>query len=530
VVERDAGESLSAAGYESFPPRYFDKWLDDKRVRLFVMEARAGAPARDLLAGTKLADLPGFGGSQGDEGQSLDAVWTPDGKGVVFSASSNRDQAARAGIFSQLFRVAADGAGEPEKLTDDTHSYSALKFSQDGKWLFTLTQAEDAGKVYDLNRLAAFAWPLKSRTPKILTANLDRSVSRYVLPEGANRVWFTYEHAGLEKLYSAKLDGSDLRDEPSPPTGSIGALAAGGKAVAGVWESAVNPPEIYAFNGAPKRLTAFNVARADSIDWQPVEHFWFKTPDGRNIHNMLVKPPGFDPNKKYPLFAVIHGGAANMWRDQFVIRWNYHLLAKPGYVVLLTDYKGSTGYGEAFARSIQFDPLKGPGDELNQAVDEAIRKYPFVDGQRLAAGGASYGGHLANWLQATTTRYKAIVSHAGEMDLVMQWGTSDSVYGREVNSGGPVWENLPVWREQSPVMQAGNHAKGTGFRTPILITVGELDYRVPINNALMNFATQQRLGTPSKLVVFPDENHWVLKGENSRFFYDEVHGWLKKYL
>ena len=163
-------------------------------------------------------------------------------------------------------------------------------------------------------------------------------------------------------------------------------------------------------------------------------------------------------------------------------------------------------------------------------MDEAIKKYPFIDSSKLAAGGASYGGHLANWLQATTTRYKAIVSHAGEMDLVMQWGTSDSIYGREVNGGGPVWSELPVWREQSPIMQGGNHAKGTGFKTPILITVGELDYRVPVNNALMNFAAQQRLNTPSKLVVFPDENHWVLKGENSRYFYNEVHGWLAKYL
>jgi dipeptidyl aminopeptidase/acylaminoacyl peptidase len=134
------------------------------------------------------------------------------------------------------------------------------------------------------------------------------------------------------------------------------------------------------------------------------------------IHNMIVKPANFDPNKKYPLFAVIHGGAANMWRDQFVLRWNYHLLAQPGYVVLLTDYKGSTGYGEEFARAIQGDPLKGPGDEVNEAVDEAVKKYSYVDGSKLAAGGASYGGHLANWLQATTTRYKAIVSHAGEMD------------------------------------------------------------------------------------------------------------------
>ncbi|MBJ7311094.1 prolyl oligopeptidase family serine peptidase [Rugamonas sp. CCM 8940] len=519
----------SARAYETFPPRFFDKWLDDKQVRLFVMDAQAGATARSLLAGSKLAAMPGFGGGQGDEGQSLNAIWAPDGKSVVFAASTNRDQQARASATTQIFAVSPNG-GEAWKLTADEHSYNELKFSPDGATLFCLTQAEEAGKVYDLERLAAFAWPIRSPQPQILTAKLDRSISRYALPEGGKRVYFSYEHAGLEQLHSIAYNGSDLRAEASAPNGTINSLNAGGKALVGVWESSVNPPEVYAFNGAPKRLTAFNTEQAAAIDWLPPEHFWFKAADGRQIHNMLVKPANFDPSKKYPLFAVMHGGAANMWRDQFVLRWNYHLLAQPGYVVLLTDYKGSTGYGEEFARAIQFDPLKGPGEHIDQAVDEAVKKYNFIDGSKLAAGGASYGGHLANWLQATTTRYKAFVSHAGEMDLVMQWGTSDSIVGREVNSGGPVWADLPVWREQSPVMQAGNHAKGTGFLTPILISVGELDYRVPANNALMNFATQQRLNVPSKLLVFPDENHWILKGENSRYFYSEVHGWLATYL
>jgi dipeptidyl aminopeptidase/acylaminoacyl peptidase len=520
----------SARAYESFPPRYFDRWLDDKQVRLFVMDAQPGAVARDLLAGSRLAALPGFGGAQGDDGQSLDALWTPDGKAVVFAAATNRLDAASAPTITQLYTVALAG-GEPQALTSDEHSYHGMQFAPDGKTLFCLTEAETKGKVYDLTRLASLPWPARQARPAILTAGLDRSIARYALPGGAQRVYFSYEHAGLEQLHSMAYDGGALRDEPSAASGAISALRAGGKTLVGVWESAVNPPELVAFNGSqPKRLTDFNTARAAAIDWQPAEHFWFEAADGRRIHNMLIKPPGFDPHKKYPLFTVIHGGAANMWRDQFVLRWNYHLLAQPGYVVLLTDYKGSTGYGEEFARAIQFDPLKGPADELNQAVDEAVKRYAYIDGDKLAAGGASYGGHLANWLQATTTRYKAIVSHAGEMDLVMQWGTSDSIHNRETNSGGPVWSELPVWRAQSPIMQAGNHDKGTGFLTPILISVGELDYRVPANNALMNFAAQQRLHVPSKLLVFPDENHWIMKGENSRYFYSEVHGWLAKYL
>ena len=518
----------SARAYEQFPPRYWDRWLDDKKVHLFVQDAQAGAKARDLLAGTKLAALPGFGGAQGEEGQNLEAEWSPDGTSVVFVAATNRDEATHAAVASQIFTVAAAG-GEPQQLTNDTHSYRQLAFSPDGKRLLCVMQLNMPGKVYDLTRLLTFPWPFRSE-PTFLTGSLDRSISRYAAPEGRDRVYFTCEHAGLERLYSVGLAGGDVRDEPSPATGTIGGLNAGGAALVGTWDSAVSPAEVYAFGAAPKRLTSLNTERAAAIDWLPVEHFWFATKDGRNLHNMIVKPAGFDPARKYPLFVVIHGGAHNMWRDSFVLRWNYHLLARPGYAVLLTDYKGSTGYGEEFARALQFDPLKGPAEDLNAAADEAIRRYPFIDGSRQAAGGASYGGHLANWLQATTTRYKAIVSHAGEADLVMQWGTSDSIFNREVCSGTPVWGDGNVWREQSPVMQAGNHQKGTGFITPILITIGELDFRVPLNNALMNFAVQQRLRVPSRLIVFPDENHWVMRGENSRYWYGEVHAWLAKWL
>ncbi|MDB6115590.1 MAG: dipeptidyl aminopeptidase [Lacunisphaera sp.] len=519
----------NARAYEQFPARFWNQWLDDRKPHPFVQEAKANVPARDLLAGTKLAASSGFGGSFGDDGPNLEAEWAPDGSAVLFVALVNREEGARANVNPQILQVAAAG-GEPVRLTNDTNSYGSLSFSPDGRTLLCLTDPNTAGKVYDLSRLASFPWPFDATGRKVLTQALDRSVSRFAVPTGSDRIYFTFEHAGLEQLHSVSYAGGDVRDETSPATGTIGGLSAGGSALVGTWDSAVSPAEIYSFNGAPKARTSINTAKAATLDLLPLEHFTFKASDGREIHNMIVKPAGFDPAKKYPLFVVIHGGAANMWHDTFVLRWNYHLLGAPGYIVLLTDYKGSTGYGEEFARAIQFDPLKGPADEVNEAADEAIKRYSFIDGSRQAAGGASYGGHLANWLQATTTRYKCIISHAGEMDLVMQWGTSDSIFGREVNSGTPVWGDSKVWREQSPVMQGGNHDKGTGFVTPILITVGELDFRVPMNNALMNFATQQRLGVPSKLLVFPEAGHWILRGEDSRYWYGELHAWLAKYL
>ena len=459
----------------------------------------------------------------------MEAEWAPDSTAVVFTAVLNREASARANVNPQLFSVGI-GGGEPVRLTTDTSSYGSVSFSPDGRTLLCTTDANTPDKIYDLSRLVSFPWPFKAADRKVLTASLDRSVSRYAAPVGSDRIYFTFEHAGIEQLHSVGYVGGDVRDEASPATGTIAALSAGGTALVGLWDSATSPAEVYAFHGGPKRLTSINTAKAATLDLPPLEHFTFKASDGREIHNMIVRPAGFDPEKKYPLFVVIHGGAANMWHDTFVLRWNYHLLGAHGYIVLLTDYKGSTGYGEEFARAIQFDPLKGPADEVNEAADEAIKRYSFIDASRQAAGGASYGGHLANWLQATTTRYKCIISHAGEADLIMQWGTSDSIFGREVNSGGPVWGDSKVWRDQSPVLQGGNHAKGTGFKSPILITVGEQDYRVPVNNAYMWFALNQRLNVPSKLLVFPEAGHWILRGEDSRYWYGEVHAWLAKYL
>jgi len=167
-----------------------------------------------------------------------------------------------------------------------------------------------------------------------------------------------------------------------------------------------------------------------------------------------------------------------MWRDQWVLRWNYHLLAAPGYVLLLTNYSGSTGFGEAFAQTIQGDPLRTAGAELNEAADEALRQFSFIDGARQCAGGASYDGHLANWLQASTTRYRCLVSHAGLINLESQCGTSHTVYSRELNNGGPVWEQGPVWREQNLIRYAAQ------FRTPTLVTIGGQDLPVPLNNSL----------------------------------------------
>jgi dipeptidyl aminopeptidase/acylaminoacyl peptidase len=510
--------------YDSFPIRYWDKWLDDTRVHFFVQAAEPGSRARDLLAGSKLAAEAGFAGASTLSGQELQGAWAPDGRSVVFTASTNRNSLAYSEMQTHLYQVAVDG-GEPKKITSGEDSYARPTFSPDGRALYAL-HSRSSDKVYSLDRIARFDWPTPSERT-IVTDRFDRSVNGFGFSADSRTLYMLAEEHGQEKLFSIPASGGEPRLAAAPAAGVFANLSIAGGTVISTWESAVSPAEIARIDPAAgnyRMLSDFNATRAAEIDWLPLRQFWFSTTSGKKIHNMIALPPGFDESKKYPLLVLLHGGPHNMWRDQFFLRWNYHLLAAPGYVVLLTNYTGSTGFGEKFAQDIQGDPLRGPGLEINQAADEAIKRFPFIDGSRQAAGGASYGGHMANWLQATTTRYKCLISHAGLINLESQWGTSDSIYHREVNNGGPVWEQGKIWRDQNPIRYAQN------FRTPILLTVGENDFRVPLNQTLENWSVLQRLKIPSRLIVFPEENHWIQKGENSRFFYQEVHAWLKKWL
>lgn len=522
----------TARVYERFPIKYWDRWLDDKKAHLFVQDARAGAKPRDLLAGTKFIAQPGFAGRQLDSGEDLPATWTPDGKSVLFVAAINRHQAAYASVPTQLFQLDLAG-GEPRALTSDKDSYDEPEFLPDGKGVVvTFTKGGD-GKTYHHQRIAVYPWPFDAAKRRVLTDTFDLSVIKTALASDSRTIYFTAETGHRMNLFSVPVTGGEVKAYDLAKHGGFTGLAIGGDTIVANFDAAVHPPEVARLDpqaGTMQVLTRFNAERIATLDLAQPEHFAFKAKNGREIHSLLVRPPGFDPAKKYPLFVMMHGGPTPQFKDQWVLRWNYHLFAAPGYVVLLTNYSGSTGYSEAFGQAVQNDPLRGPADEINEAADEALKRFAFIDASRQAAGGASYGGHLSNWMQATTTRYKCLISHAGLVNLEAQWGTSDGIYHREVNNGGPIWEQGPIWREQNPIRHVGNHAKKTGWVTPILLTVGEQDFRVPDNNTYEAWSYVQRLQIPGKLIVFPDENHHVLKGENSKFWYGEVQAWLAKYL
>jgi len=518
--------------FDGFPIRLWDHWLDDRRAHPFVQDLKGSSKARDLLAGTRLAAMPGYFLRETETGEETDVTWAPDGKSVVFAATSENDNSAFAEAPVQLFAVPASG-GEPVALTQGADSYSTPAFRPDGGALLAKVRKGGDGKVYHHARVASFPWPFRQSDRLLLTGALDLTVRRFASSSDSATVYFTAEAAGHERLYSVPAGGGPVRAFGLPEKGCISNLAIGGAAIVATYDSAASPAEVVRVNPEKATLdavTSFNSDGLKALDLPSIESFTFTSAKGRAIQSFLMRPAGFTPLGRYPLLVVMHGGPAEMARDAWLVRWNYALLAAPGYVLVMTNYSGSTGSGEAFGQAIQLDPLRTPADEINQAADVAIQRYPFIDGSRQAAAGASYGGHLANWMEATTTRFRCIVSHAGLVNLESQWATSDFVYSRELMEGGPVWEQGPVWREQNPVRYAGNHFKGTGWVTPILLSVGEKDARVPMNNTIENWTYLQRLRVPSRLLVFPDENHWISRGEDSRAWYGEVRSWLARWL
>jgi dipeptidyl aminopeptidase/acylaminoacyl peptidase len=317
----------------------------------------------------------------------------------------------------------------------------------------------------------------------------------------------------------------------SSPEGSYSGLQIAEKAgkttiVAG-WNAMVQPAEVVAIDpstGSHALLTDFNRERLSKLDLPAPRHFWFTDTTGKKIHSMIVLPPRFDASKKYPLVVFPHGGPASMSKDNWFVRWNYHLLTSPGYVLIMTNYTGSTGFGEKFAADIHSDILRGPAREIIEAADAAAKEFPFIDGSRMAGVGASYGGYLMAWFEGNTDRFRCLVNHAGLIDNISMWGATDGAFYWERRNGGPIWELKGQWMDQNPMKYAPS------FKTPMLVTHGERDFRVPVSQGYQMYKLLQRQKVPARFVVFPDENHWIQNGYNGKRHMEEVLGWLARYL
>jgi dipeptidyl aminopeptidase/acylaminoacyl peptidase len=528
AAERKA-RKYNARQFDTFPIRFWNTWLDEMRAHVFVQELADGAKPRDLLAGTKLDASAGFSGTFNPVGggQQLKSTWAPDGKSIVFAAYTNRHETMYAETETHLFQVAAAGGAEPVQLSPSGQSFSEPKFSPDGKSLYAGHQYNaNKTKIYSLTRLARFDWPAVGK-PVLLTNGWDRSVSAFSVSPDSSMIVIEAEDDGFDKLFRIPARGGKVELLLAPKEGGYSAVSSTTAGLIGKYGSSIQPPQIARIDpsmSSHKLLSNFDAETIAQIDWAAPEHFWFTAKNGKKIHSILVKPPAFDASKKYPLLVFPHGGPNAMSKDAFSTRWNNHLLTSQGYVLLQTNYTGSTGFGEKFADDIERDVLRGPVNETLEAIEVALKKYPYIDGTRQAAAGASYGGYMMNWMNGHTRQFRCFVNHAGAVNNESQYGTNDGGLSRELRMGVPVFEKGGQWNDQSPIRYSG------AFKTPMLITQGELDFRVPLSESMTTFKILQRLKVPTRLVTFPEAGHWILRGEDNKLHMQEVLGWLKKYL
>lgn len=509
--------------FDTFPVRYWNFWLDDREPAMYV-QAVEGPDTPVLLKPG--AGLRGAFNPTG-AGESLGAAWTPDGQAVVFTATADRDKAMYAEVEMHLYRMPA-GGGEAVRLTPPGASYARPQFSPDGRTLYALeTRTSTAKQIYFVTRLAALEAPGFNRV-RVLTEAWDRSVGSVTLSPDGRMVYMEAEDDGYDRIFRLPAGGGKVETVFTPKQGAVTGLKAAGGVMVGLLSGATDPGQVVRFDagrGGSEVLTRFNAERLAGLEMPPVEHFWFTAKNGKRIHSVIVPPPGYDKAKKYPLVAFPHGGPNSMSKDAFSTRWNYHLLTAPGYFLLMTNYTGSTGFGEKFADDIERDVLRGPAREVLEAIEEAAKRYPGIDLGRQAAIGASYGGYLMNWFNGHTEQFRCLVNHAGAVNNESQYGVNDGGLGRELRMGAPVWEmGKGQWNDQSPIRYAAK------WKTPMLVTQGELDYRVPFGESMTTYKLLQRMQIPARFVLFPDEGHWILKGENNRVHMREVLGWLEKYL
>lgn len=521
LADEQKARKDTARIYDTFPIRFWNFWLDGREPVICVQELSAKTPTV-----VRVAPLRGSFNPTG-AGETLSPVWTPDGKAIVFQATANRDRTMYEETETSLYLIPATG-GAPKRLTPDGASYGRPDFSPDGKALYALESRRSTEKqIYFVTRLARITGSDWNQIA-IITTGWDRSVGGFTVSPDSRRVYVEAEDDGSTKIFNFPATGGMAEVLYAPASGALTSLKAEASAMVGKHASAADPGQIVRFDPAKKTwtaLTQFNKDRLAQLYLPQPEHFWFTAKNGKKIHSVIVPPPVVEPGKKYPLVAFPHGGPNSMSADTFSTRWNFHLLTSPGYYLLMTNYTGSTGFGEKFADDIERDVLRGPALETLEAIAEAAKKYPQIDLTRQAAIGASYGGYLMNWYNGTTTQFKCMVNHAGAVNNESQYGVNDGGLGRELRMGAPIWETgKGQWFDQSPIRYSKS------WKTPMLITQGEQDFRVPFGESMTTFKLLQRLKIPARFVLFPDEGHWILKGPNNKRHMDEVLGWLKKYL
>ncbi|MCP5050690.1 MAG: S9 family peptidase [bacterium] len=497
--------------------RQWNRWLGDERNHLFLVDAATGGMTDVTPAD---ADVPPVSLSS-----SHDYDISPDGKEICFTR--NDDPMLAVSTNHDLFLLDL-GTMKETKLTANKALDREPHYSPDGRYIAYTAMAK-VGYEYDRKVLTIYDREAKTHTP--LTGKLDCSASGIRWEPSGKSIYFTCYEQGLSVVYRVDLKGNFKRITKDGFNINVGLTPAGDRLV---FLRSYNhmPHEIFSMNlkGKPKgmkvkQLTHTNDGFLADFELPKLEEFRFKGAEGDTVHGFILKPPGFDATKKYPVVLTIHGGPQNMWADRFMTRWlTFQLISSPGYVGVFLNPRGSSGYGSTFREQVSKDYGGRCFTDLMKGMDYVLANYDFVDKDKQAAVGGSFGGYSVNWLMGKTQRFKCIVSHAGFYSLESFYTTTEELWYPAWDMGETPWDEPGIYAKWSPKQ----HVKK--FNTPTLITHGENDFRVNFSEGLQMFTALQRRGVPSRLVVFPDEGHVVSSPQNNVRWWKEIHRWLETYL
>ena len=516
-----ADDPVQAREYDALLFRHWVHWSNGTRSHLFVADAQSGQ-ARDLTAGADY-DVP-----PDERGDPTDITWSPDSKQICFTAVTDRPEAISTN--GDLFIVDLAGSAAPKRITTNPGFDSHPIYSPDGRSIAYRSQATPEYES-DLFRLMLYDRATGSSTR--LAPHFDLWVDTILWSPDSKKLYFWAQQELEQPVFEiAVTPGAEPRTILNDFNDNV-SLSADGSTMAFLRSSITAPPEVFIAHSdgsAVRQITHQNDALLAQLDLPQPEAFWFAGAGGTRVQGVLIRPPGFDPSKKYPVVLVIHGGPQAAWENAWegqAYRWNGELFAAPGYVAVLINPRGSTGYGQKFVDEIQ-DQWGGlPYEDLMKGLDYVLATYPFTDGTRTAAIGGSYGGYMVDWIATHTGRFKCLASHAGPYDELSMYGSTEELWFVEHDLKGTPWTNPASYQKWSPSTYA---AQLGVYKTPTLILAGELDYRVPYTQDLEFFTALQRQGVPSKLLLFPDDGHWIQRPLDSERWNKTLADWLATYL
>jgi dipeptidyl aminopeptidase/acylaminoacyl peptidase len=553
----DANESkVKAQIFDHLLYRHWNAYKDGKRSHIFVLYLESppqpGVPARK--GGSNLIDLtPGdYDAPVFSLGGQDNYAFSPDGQEICYTSNHDKNPAASTNNDLWIVPVSGGAAGsvQAKNITaDNPASDSTPLYSPDGRYIAYRAQQRPG---YESDRFTLMLYDRKAGQKTELTPDFKQWVGTIAWSPDSKTIYFSSEHMGHSLIYAVEQGGSHAVRTLVGGTDDDLAVTADGKKLVFSSVSEIAPAEIYTSDaagaGCPARtgdvdagkescslnparaLTHLNGLLLSGISMEQAETFDFKGAHGDDVEGFMVKPPNFDASKKYPVKFLIHGGPQGQWGHEWSFRWNAELFAAPtastpsGYVVIMINFHGSTGYGQKFIDAINGDWGGAPFEDLMKGLDYGEQTYPFIDKARECALGASYGGYMINWILGHTDRFKCLVSHDGMFNAESAWGTTEELWFNNWEFKGTPYDNRASYEKWSPHQYARN------FKTPTLVIHGQRDYRLDVSEGLQLFTTLQMEGVPSKMLYFPDEGHWVLKPQNSQLWYKTVNDWVDQWI